>query len=166
MGHEIDGSTADINRVILLAGNPQPEGAKAAQIREQVPHILAQISHKNRMLSLHVGRQGSHVYPIGKDQTDGVDLRLGSGRTDASQDGGCQPYEDDSSHTVKMACALWELFPEAQAQVGDNLNNFKKKDSDGQLLFFCLTTLIEGFIVLSNYKSKVLRITLFGVELA
>ena len=87
-----------------LADAPQAHGAKAAQVSKDVSDRSLDFPHQAGMLLGEVDGQDLLLDEIGKDQADGVDVRLGVGRLAAEYEGG-QSNEEEISHGIK-SCAI------------------------------------------------------------
>ena len=87
-----------------LADALQAHGAKAAQVGKDVSDRPLDFQHQAGMLLGEVDGQDLLLDEIGKDQADGVDVRLGVGRLAAEYEGG-QSDEEEIFHEVK-SCAI------------------------------------------------------------
>ena len=87
-----------------LADAPQAHDAKAAQVSKDASDRSLDFSHQAGMLLGKVDGQDLLLDEIGKNQTDGVDVRLGVGRLAAEYEGG-QSNEEEISHGIK-SCAI------------------------------------------------------------
>ena len=87
-------------RIAGLADAPQAHDAKAAQVSKDVSDRSLGFSHQAGMLLGKVDGQDLLIDEIGKNQADGVDVRLGVGRLAAVYEGG-QSNEEEIFHGIK-----------------------------------------------------------------